>query len=589
MNGKNPLTLDYKTFVKTTRLNYNKRTYVCHLSPEVLDGKYSSTEQVNSVMQLIAYCLHTGTKVDIGDIIYSDLDQKFGFLLRVMSNSIFSKDPYKVTEIELMAFMIAVNNQEDSVSPLSFSGKKKKEKSQTVSKPKPKTHGPEASGTLPQKRKKAKTNKNTTEATETPPSEDVPTKDLEKTYSVSLGKTAHPQDTEGNTQFAIKDPILHAMMALVNHNLFLRVKLLIPKTQGEMFSLMIRDCLLQFLMRYTRLRYRSLNKNKGDTSFKVELDTQSFVLTTASDVQALLLSHKELNDESKDDVFEAKDEMDEGIQQTGNEDTQSPRYTKVSSTKEHHGEKETAKEPEKEQAEEEPTKISRAIPISTIIPITRPNPEIGLIKFSPRPPLTNTTLEFLVSTPEPVIIGSSSGPVIDITPPEQPKSLPVAPKANKGKGIATEETKEPKQPDEPIRFLLKFIGKYINLQVQRVVWSSRIFRMRLKHGLITNVKIHPNTKPAVLTVYKGNDRRNFNVLKFADFRVTDLDELGPIIEKKQDCCDEAFQRMSDINKVRVDALFTYLVMASNITTAENTRSLSVQSLSESPSRCSAQV
>ncbi|GJS16696.1 hypothetical protein Tco_0411168 [Tanacetum coccineum] len=35
--------------------------------------------------------------------------------------------------------------------------------------------------------------------------------------------------------------------------------------------------------------------------------------------------------------------------------------------------------------------------------------------------------------------------------------------------------------------------------------------------------------------------------------------------------DEAFQRMSDINKVRVDALLTYLVMASNITTPENTR------------------
>ncbi|GJY44723.1 hypothetical protein Tco_0432936, partial [Tanacetum coccineum] len=33
----------------------------------------------------------------------------------------------------------------------------------------------------------------------------------------------------------------------------------------------------------------------------------------------------------------------------------------------------------------------------------------------------------------------------------------------------------------------------------------------------------------------------------------------------------AFQRMSDIIKVRVDALLTYLVVASNITTPENTR------------------
>ncbi|GJX71130.1 hypothetical protein Tco_0308301 [Tanacetum coccineum] len=35
--------------------------------------------------------------------------------------------------------------------------------------------------------------------------------------------------------------------------------------------------------------------------------------------------------------------------------------------------------------------------------------------------------------------------------------------------------------------------------------------------------------------------------------------------------DEAFQRMSDINKVGVETLLTYLVMASNITTPENTR------------------
>ncbi|GJU65281.1 hypothetical protein Tco_1022735 [Tanacetum coccineum] len=35
--------------------------------------------------------------------------------------------------------------------------------------------------------------------------------------------------------------------------------------------------------------------------------------------------------------------------------------------------------------------------------------------------------------------------------------------------------------------------------------------------------------------------------------------------------DKAFQRISDINKVGVETLLTYLVMASNITTPENTR------------------
>ncbi|GKD36318.1 hypothetical protein Tco_1251827 [Tanacetum coccineum] len=112
MNGKKPLTLDFKTFTESTRLDYAKDTYVSHPSIEevkaelakivdnpilldrtpilkiaflvvwrilftfvvqVLGGNYSSTEQVNSIQQLFAYCLLTRTKVDIGEIIYSDL------------------------------------------------------------------------------------------------------------------------------------------------------------------------------------------------------------------------------------------------------------------------------------------------------------------------------------------------------------------------------------------------------------------------------------------------------------------------------------------------------------------------------------
>ncbi|GJZ82248.1 hypothetical protein Tco_0647421 [Tanacetum coccineum] len=112
MNGNNPLTLDFKTFVETTSLDYNQGTYVSHPSLEavkaeltkiatneglinktrvlkivfpmawrilftfvvqILSGNYSSTEHVNSIQQLIAYCLITRTIVDIGEIIYSDL------------------------------------------------------------------------------------------------------------------------------------------------------------------------------------------------------------------------------------------------------------------------------------------------------------------------------------------------------------------------------------------------------------------------------------------------------------------------------------------------------------------------------------
>nr|GEZ83863.1 hypothetical protein [Tanacetum cinerariifolium] len=50
----------------------------------------------------------------------------------------------------------------------------------------------------------------------------------------------------------------------------------------------------------------------------------------------------------------------------------------------------------------------------------------------------------------------------------------------------------------------------------------------LKLDPITNVKIHPNSKPVVLFVYTNNDKRNCDVhnpFKFTDFGITELDKL----------------------------------------------------------------
>ncbi|GJT13778.1 hypothetical protein Tco_0860820 [Tanacetum coccineum] len=141
---------------------------------------------------------------------------------------------------------------------------------------------------------------------------------------------------------------------------------------------------------------------------------------------------------------------------------------------------------------------------------------------------------------------------------------------------------------------------------------------RLKSKTIIDIDIYPNTKPVVITVYRGTDRRKFDVhnpFNFSEFGVTKLDELGPIIQKKNKVVgelmtslgkrydrlnvipeelgisssllapgqpknglffidvfgNEAFQRMSDIHKVDVDVLLTYLVLASNITTPANQR------------------
>ncbi|GKA96765.1 hypothetical protein Tco_0818860 [Tanacetum coccineum] len=246
MNGKKPLILDYKTFVESTRLDYAKGTYVSHPSleavkaelakiienPILLDrtsvlktaflmawrilftfvvqvpnGNYSSTKQLNSIQQLIAYCLLTGTKVDIGEIIYSDLvtrltnksRQKYVSYPRFVSYALeVLLGPIQSHPIELTAFTVAVNNNEKSMSPIPFTVKKKKGKSQTVTLTLPQSQGPEALGSLPQKRKKPKSKKPPTKAKVTPPLE--LTEDSEQSHSVSSSHVTDPQDPKINKQ-----------------------------------------------------------------------------------------------------------------------------------------------------------------------------------------------------------------------------------------------------------------------------------------------------------------------------------------------------------------------------------------------------
>nr|GEZ89539.1 hypothetical protein [Tanacetum cinerariifolium] len=147
---------------------------------------------------------------------------------------------------------------------------------------------------------------------------------------------------------------------------------------------------------------------------------------------------------------------------------------------------------------------------------------------------------------------------------------------------------------------------------------------KIKPELITNNKIHPNTKLVVIFVFRNNDKRNFDVhnpFKFIDFRITELDELGPVIQKKKNSIvkdlitslSKRYERLkkipkelgiqsalfapipeqassqtlgrkrkhielepkiklprwNDIHKVGVDSLVSYLVMASMVKTKEN--------------------
>ena len=59
---------------------------------------------------------------------------------------------------------------------------------------------------------------------------------------------------------------------------------------------------------------------------------------------------------------------------------------------------------------------------------------------------------------------------------------------------------------------------------------------RYKPEPITDIYIHPNTKPAIVSVYRGNDKRHFEVhspFKFSVFGISELDELQPLMEKKK--------------------------------------------------------
>ncbi|GJR88409.1 hypothetical protein Tco_0212420 [Tanacetum coccineum] len=145
-----------------------------------------------------------------------------------------------------------------------------------------------------------------------------------------------------------------------------------------------------------------------------------------------------------------------------------------------------------------------------------------------KPPLTDTILEIPIPQP--------TGLVIDITPPEEPESPLVVPKGDKRKDVATKET------EEPIMKLVPTSREVIQEEATKVGVDPKILSSakggqefkkiqdadRLKPKPATDVKIHPNTKPAVLTIYRGNDRRNFDVynpFKFADFGITKLNKI----------------------------------------------------------------
>ncbi|GJS62731.1 putative nucleotidyltransferase, ribonuclease H [Tanacetum coccineum] len=345
---------------------------------QVLSRNYSSTKQVNSIHQLLTYSLITGTEVDIGEIIYSDLVTKLlnKSRMKYVSYARFISCALQVllvTDIELTAHMIVVNNRKDSVSPPPLVSKLKKGKSQTVASTLPKSQGREASGALSKKRKKPKSKRAPTETKESPPKL---MEGSEQSHSVSLGAVPNPQDLKRGIQLTStglpstlnegtrqskplpegtathpkdsgrnKQPLDRDITSTTSNEGTAKTTPRpegslrdkdsggnIPPTDMEPIHTLVADPsgtgakyqVDETL--YTRLRYRSLTKNKGKTSSEVEPDTEPLKLQTYADIQAFLLSDDELDkDSNKEEVLAAGYDMDEDPQDDKEVRTPSPK------------------------------------------------------------------------------------------------------------------------------------------------------------------------------------------------------------------------------------------------------------------------
>nr|GEV03398.1 hypothetical protein [Tanacetum cinerariifolium] len=230
-------------------------------------------------------------------------DESFGCSPTILSNSNLSKDPSKVIPIELMDFMVAVNNREHSVNPLPFTVKKNKGKSRT---------GPEAPWSPPQKRKKpkskktpTKTKKHTTRWYGIPSTLDEGT---HKSHLLTEGKQSNPKDSVGNIQ-----PTDMGLAFTVFDEGAAKTTSLSKGPHGDKDSEGLKppadmepqtnpvadpsgtDAKYQAdQTQSARLRYRFLTENKGKTSYEVEPDTQTLQLNIFVDVQAFLLSEDEM-------------------------------------------------------------------------------------------------------------------------------------------------------------------------------------------------------------------------------------------------------------------------------------------------------
>nr|GEW29888.1 retrovirus-related Pol polyprotein from transposon TNT 1-94 [Tanacetum cinerariifolium] len=295
LNRQRPLTLDFKTFSSSTGLDYNNSKYVAHPTPvavkkelgkisinmsyldktlflknsfpvawrilftfviQVLGENYSSTEQVNPIKQLLAYCLISGTE---GLEVPGALFKK--------SKRPKSKKPPTKTKV---------------TSPKPMEGF---EQSHSVS-----------IGTVPDPQDLERDIQLV--STRLP---SILVEGTRKTQPLPEGKATHPKDLRGNIQPLDRDltsttPDEGMTKTMLHPERLLRDKDSggnIPPADMKLIHTIVADPSgtgAKYQVdetQSTRLRYQSLTKNEGKTSFEDELDKDSDeeeVLATGEDM-----------------------------------------------------------------------------------------------------------------------------------------------------------------------------------------------------------------------------------------------------------------------------------------------------------------
>ncbi|GJZ65045.1 hypothetical protein Tco_0621741 [Tanacetum coccineum] len=229
----------------------------------VLSGNYSSTEQVNFIQQLLAYSLITGTK-----------------------------DPSKVTDIELTAHMIVVNNRRDSVFLPPLVAKPKKGKSQTVAPTLPKSQGPEASGALSKKRNNLNLERNIKLTSTGLPS--ILNEGTRPSKPLLEGTATYPKELGGN-----KQPLDRDITSTISNEGTTKTT---PRPEG---SLGDKDSGGNIPSANIEPIYNPITdlSRTGEPSYEGEPDTQSMLLTYA-DVQAIHLSEDEAQESDEEEQHE---------------------------------------------------------------------------------------------------------------------------------------------------------------------------------------------------------------------------------------------------------------------------------------------